>query len=408
MKRNIQCYTENITLHQFGQLPSEIQSYSNTVENSLYSLIKLYTPLREIVSDKYFGIKKNYPHHLFYVKLYALSFIDGYDKIDLQQYECKIFPQTNLDIFFKGQVFNINSKGTLSIKDNPKKVSAKSLKFTENQSNYKITIDGKDYLLVISFDNKIEIDGILKAKESFNLLDTFKTKILYFKNDKNRINFMKKNYENFEYRINKNSTIIIDIKSFYSIESLIRQIEFHDEILYNLLETCDEDLKKYYYLFILNDKNRNKTKEEKLNNFLQRNKLKLNIIVLLTEQSTICGQDFEVVIDKEYLSSEVNTELRNIRNHIENLHKKQDRFETALNNIKNEIVPNINNEMVTTFEEMLKKNKEEMAAETKKMLDEKMEEMMMRLNQREREENNNNNGNSFGIISFIKRWFGYD
>lgn len=118
---------------------------------------------------------------------------------------------------------------------------------SEKQNIYKFSINNKGYLIIITIDNKWEKDVVLKAIESFDIIETFKTKIIYIKYN-NKINFLEKD------DINKKFTIIIDIKSSYSVKYLIEQIVFHDNIIHNILDTCCEEKQYYYYFFILTDK----------------------------------------------------------------------------------------------------------------------------------------------------------
>lgn len=404
-KNNIKCYTENIFLSRFEDFPSQIQSYSNNVENSIYSMLKLYSPLREIQNDKYFGIKKNHPHHLFFTKVYAFTFILHYNDIDLSNYKPKIFPQTNLNIIFKSQKFNINTNGFLSIKNRAKNTYIETLSYDEKRNIYKVSINKNEYIIIIIIDNNIEVDGILKAIESFDLSETLKTKILYINYNNNKINFIGKDSTNYKFIINKNSKIIIDIKSSFSIEDSINQIEFHESIIYNLLDTCCEDVKNYYYFLILSDKNKTKSKEKQLNDFLQNANLNLNVIILLAENSSIFNKNFELVIDKEYLTADIYSELKKINNNIEIFQKQQSKFEERLTKVEKDI-DDIKKEMLT--KEILKKSNDDIKKTMEEMLNKYTEELIQIMNGKKGEENSNNSKYSLNLFSSIKKWLGYD
>ena len=110
--------------------------------------------------------------------------------------------------------------------------------------------------------------GVLKTKKSFDLIKTLKCKLLYISNKTTKKNFMKINNNNFDFNIKKGNILIFDIKSSYSISDLINQKKFHDDILFNLYESCNEDINNYYYIYIITDKDKTQEKEEKLRVYL--------------------------------------------------------------------------------------------------------------------------------------------
>ena len=344
----ISCLTKEIDISKYEKFPNEIETHSFNIENSIYSIIKLYTPLEELVDEKFFGSKRSFPHKLFYTKLFAFAYPDDYDykSINIEKYDFKAFPQTYLNIIFYGQKININSNGYLSIAYDSKNYS-KFLNNINNTNYYKVIINDKSYLFIVVINNSIEIDGILKSNKDFDLKNTFKCKVLYIKNKNNIDNYMENHNNNSDFIIKNGSTILFDIKSTYAVSDLIKQIKFHDSILYNIYKSCNENLDKYFYFCILTDKEKTESKKNILKNFLHEAKVKLNIIILQTENSNICGSYFDIAIDKEYLAKNIMVKIDGLESKIDGLESKIDGLERKINFViqKQEIMESSHKEM---------------------------------------------------------------
>ena len=345
---SISCLTKEIDISKYEKFPNEIETHSFNIENSIYSNIKLYTPLEELVDEKFFGSKRSFPHKLFYTKLFAFAYPDDYDykSINIEEYDFKAFPQIYLNIKFYGQKININSNGYLSIAYDSKNYS-KFLNNINNTNYYKVIINDKSYLFIVVINNSIEIDGILKSNKDFDLKNTFKCKVLYIKNKNNIDNYMENHNNNSDFIIKNGSTILFDIKSTYAVSDLIKQIKFHDSILYNIYKSCNENLDKYFYFCILTDKEKTESKKNILKNFLHEAKVKLNIIILQTENSNICGSYFDIVIDKEYLAKNIMVKIDGLESKIDGLESKIDGLERKINFViqKQEIMESSHKEM---------------------------------------------------------------
>ena len=275
MKNNkaISCLTEDIIISPYYQFPSETHAYSSNIENSIISIIKLYSPLKEIIDDKCIGIKKSYPHRLYYTKILAFSFVEHYEDINVDEYDYKLFPQTNINIVFYGKKINITTEGNLKFNVDPKNYSY-FLNYINGANYYKVIINQKNYLFIVKINNHIEIDGALKAEKDFDLLDIFKCHLLYIKKQNFVHNFMDNNNNNFHFSIKNDNILIFDVKSTFCVSDLITQVNFHDGVLFNLFNSCGENLSKYFYVCILSDKNKTKEKENKLKLFLKKNQIK--------------------------------------------------------------------------------------------------------------------------------------
>ena len=260
--------------------------------------------------------------------------------------------------------------------------------------------------MLIVQTNNIEIDGVLKAKKSFDLIKTFKSKLLYISNKTTKKNFMKISNNNFDFNIKKNTILIFDIKSCYSVSDLMNQINFHDDILFNLYQSCNEDINKYYYIYIITDKDKTLEKEEKLKNFLDSTKFNLNIAILQTEQSEICGKDFSVVIDKEFLAKNIIDEIAELKIEIKILNLREEKIENRLNGIE-ETQKNTENRLNGIENEFsdLKSKIDIVAKENKQELAEFRNSIIKEIKGISEEFRNNNN--SEGILASIKRFFGY-
>ena len=334
----ISCLTKEIDISKYEKFPNEIETHSFNIENSIYSIIKLYTPLEELVDEKFFGSKRSFPHKLFYTKLFAFAYPDDYDykSINIEKYDFKAFPQSYLNIKFYGQKININSDGNLSIAYDSKNYS-KFLNNINNTNYYQVIINDKSYLFIVVINNSIEIDGILKSNKDFDLKNTFKCKLLYIKNKNNIDNYMENHNNNSDFIIKNGSTILFDIKSTYAVSDLIKQIKFHDSILYNIYKSCNENLDKYFYFCILTDKEKTESKKNILRNFLREAKVKLNIIILQTENSNICGSYFDIVIDKEYLAKNIMVKIDGLESKIDGLESKIDGLERKMGGLERKI-----------------------------------------------------------------------
>jgi len=421
-KNKFKSCTDDIYLDTIDPFPSEIQSYSYNVENSIFSIIKLNTPLKEIINDKFFGIKRSFPRKLFYIKIYAFSYVQNYKEIEFDKYKFKIFPQTNFNISFHNTILNINSKGTLSILNNNKNNNSNySYPIYENDLvdnniiKYKVGIDKKDYFFVIIINNNIEMDGILKSEKSFRLINTFKCKLLYFKENNKSLNFMFNSNNSIDYTINKNSIVLLDIKSAYSISDLKSQIIFHDDVLNNLFTSSNENIKNIYYFFILTNKDKNKEKESMLNDFLKKIKFKLNVAILLLENSSVCGQDFNVVIDKEYLVANINNELVELKKKQGNVEERLEKVEGRLENVEGRLenvegrLENVEGRLgkvedaLGSINKILCEIQENML--TKSSLKQLKDELVVDIKNSLNEEIRNNDNNSRGILAYIKGLF---
>ena len=156
MSQSPTCLSDKIFFYQYGLLPSEIQSYSFNIENSLYSTIKLNSPLQEILNEKFFGTKRSYPHKLFFIKLFAFSFIKDPSTINLKNFQFKTFPLTNFDITFFGKKINIYSNGHIYLKKDEKDCKLNLLNshcLNSDIKYYKLSIEKKDYLLIAQTNN---------------------------------------------------------------------------------------------------------------------------------------------------------------------------------------------------------------------------------------------------------------
>lgn len=212
---------------------------------------------------KIFDSKRNYLHYLFYFKIFAFNISAYYvDSLNLNEEICKIFPQTNFEINFYGQIISIKSNGSIQLMNNLSKNSKEFLHNNENTNYYKVIINKTKYLFVIEKDKNIEIDEILKLVEKFDIIEALKSQVLYIKDNKNKYNFLSHNINNnLKYSINKGSKVLINIKSKYSINDLEPQIKSYDKILYNIYQSCNENINNYY-LFIITDEYKSKRKTE--------------------------------------------------------------------------------------------------------------------------------------------------
>ena len=324
----IWCLTKEIDISKYEKFPNEIETHSFNIENSIYSNIKLYTPLEELVDEKFFGSKRSFPHKLFYTKLFAFAYPDDYDykSINIEEYDFKAFPQIYLNIKFYGQKININSNGYLSIAYDSKNYS-KFLYNINNTNYYQVIINDKSYLFIVVINNSIEINGIFKSNKDFDLKNTFKCKVLYIKNKNNIYNYMENHNNKSDFIIKNGSTILFDIKSTYAVSDLIKQIKFHDSILYNIYKSCNENLDKYFYFCILTNKEKTESKKNILKNFLNEAKVKLNIIIIQTKNSNICGSNF----DFEFLAKNIMVKIDGLESKIDGLESKIDGLERKIN-----------------------------------------------------------------------------
>ena len=413
MSQAPKCLSDKIQFYQMELLPSEIQSYSFNIENSLFSTIKLNSPLQEVINEKYFGTKRSFPHKLFYTKLFAFFYVSDATIINLEKFQYKAFPQTNFDVKFLGKTINISSNGYMSFKNDERDSHLNLLYSNYINSDikyYKLSINKIKYLLIVETNN-IEIDGVLKAKESFDLVKTFKSKLLYISNKNTKINFMNIGNNNFDFNIKKDSILIFDIKSAYSVYDLMRQITAHDAILFNLYKSCNEDINQYYYIFIITDKDKTQEKEDKLKKFLDSIKINLNVAIIQTEESKICGKDFSVVIDKEFLAKNIIDEISELKNNIKIINQRQEKIESRLDGIE-ETQDNIKiklNEIEETqikIESDISDLKSKIESENKQEMEDFKKCLITEIRGIIREEIRNNN-NSEGLLSSIKRFFGY-
>ena len=421
-------YSRYISYQSFKKFPSKILSYSYTIENTIYSLLKLYTPLKEICDEKFFGSKRNYPHYLFYIKIYALDF-SAYNNNDLNLNEeaCKIFPQTNFDINFFGQIISIKSNGFLQFVNNKKGNNEAFLFNIDKNKYYKLTIERKAYLFVIVYDNKIEIDGILKSVDKFDIVDAFKSQVLYIKDKINTYNFLSNNNinNNFKYVINKGTKLLIDIKSKYSITDLKSQSKFHDKILSNLYKSCNENINNYYYIFIITDEDKTQKKAQELRQFLDEVNFNLNIIIFETANSTICGHNYDVVLDKGTLTKDIYKKVDNIENEIKEMREDLSELKKKiipeihndLSELKNKIIPEIHNDISELKNKIIPEIRKDILTDIKQTIVPQMTKdiidsinnNMIHLKEMQNQENNNidqeinNNSNSEGPMMKIKR-----
>ena len=193
----------------------------------------------------------------------------------------------------------------------------------------------------------------------------------------------------------------------------MNQIKFHDVILFNLYQSCNEDINKYYYIYIITDKDKALEKEEKLKNYLDSTKFNLNIAILQIEQSEICGKDFSVVIDKEFLAKNILDEIAELKTEIKILNLREEKIENRLNGIE-ETQKNTENRLNGIEDRLngienefsdLKSKIDIVAKENKQELAEFRNSIIKEIKGISEEFRNNNN--SEGILASIKRFFGY-
>ena len=246
--------------------------------------------------------------------------------------------------------------------------------FMENKNNanyYKVVIDKIEYLFIVITNNYFKINGTLKANTDFDLLDTFKCKLLFIKTKDFTHNYIDNNNKDFHFNIQKDNIILFDIKSTFIISILTPQIKFHDNQLFNLFSSCGENLNNYFYFCILTDKNKTNKKINELKRNLNDNQIKINITSFQTENFIICGNNYNTVIDKEYLAKTIMNKIEDLSNNINEIKGKQSIMEEtqktiqdgkssmqrSINNIKNNMVTNefmfaFVNEMRNNFTEI--------------------------------------------------------
>ena len=104
-----------------------------------------------------------------------------------------------------------------------------------------------------------------------------------------------------------------------------------------LSKSCNKNLDKYFYFCILTDKEKTESKKNILKNFLNEAKVKLNIIILQTKNSNICGSYFDIVIDKEYLAKNIMVKIDGLESKIDGLESKIDGLERKMGGLERKI-----------------------------------------------------------------------
>ena len=324
------CFSNKISFLPNQVLPTEIQAESFNSQDSIYSVIKLNTPLNEIYNEKYFGSKRSFPRHLFYFNLYAFAYTQNYLDIDLEKYSYKTFPQTHIEFNFMGGIFSVNSLGQLKNKN--QNIQILELNIKEDTYFYQISISNICYIFVLQLNKKIEIDGNLKSSKSFDIVKAFQSKLLFIKNNEGKYLNIKNNNEKNSYILKKNMNILLDYKYHFSID-LISQMLSHDKILSNLYKSCNENLENFYYIGILTEENKTEEKSKKIIDMLQKSKFNLNVLIFIIENDSICGQEYQVVIDKEYLHKDLSHKVKDLSSEVKDLSSEVKEVKLKVNEI---------------------------------------------------------------------------
>ena len=229
-----------------------------------------------------------------------------------------------------GGIFSVNSLGQLKNKN--QNIQILELNKKEDTYFYKITISNICYIFVLQLNKKIEIDGNLKSSKSFDIVKAFQSKLLFIKNNEGKYLNIKNNNEKNSYILKKNVNILLDYKYHFSID-LISQMLSHDKILSNLYKSCNENLENFYYIGILTEENKTEEKSKKIIDMLQKSKFNLNVLIFIIENDSICGQEYQVVIDKEYLHKDLSHKVKDLSSEVKEVKLKVNEIDKKLDSL---------------------------------------------------------------------------